>query len=139
MTIHHKTKAQIILPKYPEKIYYSHMINRTAIILTYKEDAVRYLNEVDPCKSSVMTLNDLNNDGNIFLVQDESIESREDLESWLELNYKNIFEYELNGWYSDSKLWPSPLSLELFKRWFQADYRSAMIDLCDEPLYDDDL
>jgi hypothetical protein len=115
------------------------MINRTAIILTYKEEAVRYLNEVDPYNSGDMTIEDLNKDGNLFLIQNESIESKEDLENWVLLNFENLFEYELNGWYTDPSLWPTPLTVDLFYKWFQVDYRSMIIDLCEDPLFDDDL
>jgi hypothetical protein len=41
-------------------------------------------------------------------------------ERWLEENWQEIFEHELNAWAKDQTQWPEKRSLGLFKTWFKA-------------------
>ena len=40
-----------------------------------------------------------------------------------------IFEFELNAWYSDPGLWPEARSVEFIDRWVRIDLHSMLIDL----------
>jgi len=55
------------------------------------------------------------------------------------MNFKNLFESELEGWYTDPDLWPKPLTLKLFHKWFDTEFHTVIIDTVDKPLFDDGL
>src|SRR5262249_34355824 len=56
-----------------------------------------------------------------------------DLDALLEEFWEEIFEAELNAW--DSDRWPTPLTRELFARWFDAEVTESVYDLTpEEPL-----
>ena len=85
------------------------MLNRTAILLRYKEPFVRWINETDPDPEGT----------EIAVRQDEqtaylihTIENRDDLDDWIALNYETLFEMELWQRYTDEALWPSNRTLE---------------------------
>ena len=80
------------------------MINRAAVILRYKEPFVRWINDADPYEDNPgKTPENANKDRNVYLITDEDGET---VEEWISLNYKTLFENELEGWYSDESLWP---------------------------------
>src|SRR5689334_17734632 len=67
------------------------------------------------------------------------VEDEEEFESWLALNGETLFEAELDGWYSDPKLWPRDRSVALFKEWCTFELHTLVVDTGGTPLYDDDL
>jgi hypothetical protein len=50
---------------------------------------------------------------------------------------EEIFQEQLAGWYRDESVWPQDRSFDEFRRWFDYQHHSMMIDLCDEPLIHD--
>jgi hypothetical protein len=50
---------------------------------------------------------------------------------------EEIFKEQLAGWYGDESAWPQDRSFDEFRRWFDYQHHSMMIDLCDEPLIRD--
>jgi hypothetical protein len=111
------------------------MLNRTAIIVRYREPFVRWINEADPIPDS----------SDIAVEQDEQtvyliheIEDRSELEEWLAANYEALFETELYGWYTDEALWPKNRTLELFHEWVHVEYHSMVVDVVEGPLVDDE-
>lgn len=42
--------------------------------------------------------------------------------------YKQLFELELNGWYTDKTLWPRNRSYKLFCVWFQIEIHTEVFD-----------
>jgi len=92
------------------------MINRSAIILKYKEPFVRWINEADPYDHDIaLSLKEANEDRNVYLITEEG---GEDFEKWISLNYKKLFEIELNDWYTDESLWPEKRNKKTFNEWF---------------------
>jgi hypothetical protein len=45
-----------------------------------------------------------------------------------------IFEDQLNGWYRLASAWPTDRSFENFNRWFEYDFHSMLVDLCENRL-----
>jgi hypothetical protein len=116
------------------------MINRTALILRYKEPAIRWINETDPVnKNPGITQMKLNQDRTVYLISERDGENDKILEKWIKLNYKNLFESELEDWYTDPDLWPTPLTLKLFHKWFTVECHSVLIDTVGGKIFDDDL
>lgn len=98
------------------------------------------MNEVDPsAEDAGITIEDTNDERTIYLISDEDGDTRETVERWLETNYSELFEAELEGWYSDPGLWPENRTLKLFKEWFEVECHTVLIDTVDDAIYDEDI
>lgn len=116
------------------------MINRAAIILRYKEPAIRWINDADPVNENPgITEKELNQECTIYLISDEDADSDQTVEAWIKRNYIELFEAELDGWYTDSDLWPNPITLKLFNEWFTVECHSVLIDTVGDKIFDDGL
>ena len=112
------------------------MLNRTALVIRYKEPALRWINENDP-DSPPMTLEEVNEDNTVYLVADDAAESPEHTRRWLKKNFRTVFESELEGWYTDEDMWPANLTLKLFEEWFDAEFHGVVLDTVGGLLEDD--
>lgn len=114
------------------------MVNRTALLLRYKEPAIRWINEADPIEDAiVLSEKEVNAERTVYLISDDDGESGVTQQAWVKKNYQNLFESELEGWYTDPDLWPNPRTLNLFHKWFDTEFHSVIIDTVDELLFDD--
>lgn len=113
------------------------MLNRTALILRYKEPALRWINESDP-EGHQTTLEQVNANQTVYLVDDDAADTREKTRRWLKKNYLFFFESELEGWLTEDE-WPDELTLKLFGEWFDAEFHGVVLDAVDGPLEDDGL
>jgi hypothetical protein len=111
------------------------MLNRSALIVRYKQPFVDWVNAVDSSPENPVTLNDVNDENNVYLIE---IEDQEELEEWLELNHQDLFEDELYGWYTDPSRWPQDRSLDLFKKWCNFELYTMVFDTGSSPLEDDE-
>jgi hypothetical protein len=50
-------------------------------------------------------------------------------DAWLRKNYLMMFEYELNGWWTDEAAWPTDRSFKNFKTFFKIHFTSMVLDL----------
>ena len=115
------------------------MLNRAALLLRYKDPAVRWINAVDPNPSAVpVTVEDVNSERTVYLISDEDADSSDGVRNWVEANFRALFESELEAWYTDPELWPSPLSLELFDEWFAVECHSMVLDTVGGAIVDDE-
>jgi hypothetical protein len=112
------------------------VINRAAIILRYREPAVRWINEADPYDAPGITREVVNQERTVYLIRAEDAETSAAVDEWIELNYRQLFEAELQGWYTDPTLWPQDLTLQLFREWFDVEYHSVLIDTVGGRIYD---
>lgn len=109
------------------------MINRAAVVVYANEPLVDWINDVDFAMD--MTLDEVNEECTVFLIADEDAEQ---FDEWLENNFRMIFEKELEGWYTDSELWPEELTLELFNEWFSLSLHTVVEDTADTPIEEDE-
>ncbi len=116
------------------------MINRAAILLKYRKPAIKWIIDADPYNDVPgLTLEDINSERTIYLVDEEVADSPEAIDSWLKANHQLLFETELESWYADPSLWPKDLSYEQFKKWFDPECHSVIQDTLKAPLVDDEL
>ena len=116
------------------------MINRGAVILKYKEPAVKWIYEADPVDDDPgITMKDVNCENTIYLVTNEDCDGEVAVERWIRRNYKVLFESELEGWYTDPALWPKTRTYKKFKEWFEVEYHSVLIDTVGGEIYDDEI
>jgi len=116
------------------------MINRAAVILRYKEPAIKWINEADPYNDNPgITIESVNEERTVYLISDKDADTPEDVEKWIKLNYDVLFESELEGWYTDEELWPKSRSMNLFRKWFAVECHTVIEDTVDSPIEDDEI
>ena len=116
------------------------MLNRAAVILRYKEPAVEWINSVEPGDGDEqITLEEVNQERTVYLISDQDAEADTTLERWIEAGYAELFEVELEGWYTDESLWPQERTLKLFHEWFEVECHSVIVDTVGTPIVDEDL
>ena len=115
------------------------MINRAAVILKYKKPAVTWINDADPVDNNPgITLLSANEDKIVYLIREEDAVTPEILNQWIKLNYKVLFESELEGWYTDEGLWPKNRDLNIFYEWFEIECHTVIEDTVDLPIENDE-
>ena len=116
------------------------MINRAAIILKYKEPAIKWINDADPYNENPgISLESVNEENTVYLISDQDADSPDVLKNWIQLNYEALFEHELDGWYTDENLWPKKRDLKLFHKWFEIEIHTVIIDTVGLPIKDDEV
>ncbi len=117
------------------------MINRSAVILKYKDPAVKWINEADPYDDDPgITAASVNTDRTVYLVREEDADGPDALkEEWVSLNYEALFENELEGWYTDESLWPQDRTLDLFYKWFDVECHTVIIDTIGSPIENEEI
>jgi hypothetical protein len=116
------------------------MLNRAAIILKYKEPAIRWVNEADPSpESDPLSLEDANMERTVYLISEDDADGDKSVDRWLRTNYETLFESELEGWYTDPSLWPKERTWKQFREWFDVECHTMLIDTVGDAIYDDEL
>ena len=105
-------------------------LNRTAIVLRPKQPFIDWINECDPDGRPV-TLEEVSDDNTVYLIS----EDRDDnVERAMRGYWREIFEEELFGWYTDESLWPKRLTYTMFRKWFDVEVHSVVRELGDDAL-----
>ncbi len=113
------------------------MLNRAALILRYRQPFVDWINAADPSPiSGALTLEEVNSEHTVYLIE---VEDEDELAQWLADHHQELFEEELNGWYTDPKLWPRDRSLKKLQEWCSLEFHSVVLDTGESPLEDDEL
>ena len=60
-------------------------------------------------------------------------------EHYYDKRYKQLFESEIEDWYTDESLWPKNRTRKLFDEWFDVDCHSVLIDTVDGKIIDDEI
>ena len=113
------------------------MINRAAVILKYKAPFIQWVNDADPYKDNPgITLESENKDCTVYLILEDDAEN---LEEGRSLKFKQLFESEIEDWYTDESLWPKHRNRKLFDKWFDLECHSVLIDTVDGKIVDDEI
>jgi len=113
------------------------MINRSAVILKCKEPFIKWVNDADPYKDDPgITIESANQDRTVYLILENDAEK---LEEWISLNFKELFESELEDWYTDESLWPKKRNRKIFNEWFEVQCHSVLIDTVGSKIVDDEI
>lgn len=107
----------------PISILYS-TINRSAVSIKPKRNFFDWINYTYP-DSHI----DKMDENCIYLVRER--DSNEEIEKWLEKNYDDIFQNEMNGWITDESAWIQNRTFKLFKEYFDYEIHSMIWDLED--------
>ena len=81
----------------------------------------------------------MHQDRTVYLISEGDVDGENAVEKWLRANFGNLFEAELECWYTDPALWPQKRTLRLFHEWFDVEYHSVIMDTVGGELYDDEV
>ena len=109
-------------------------LNRHLVFLVPKQPVLDWLASVDDEPGKPLTLEQLCDDNDGFLLPQNVTDSHEQAVKWVEKRWQMFFEHFLDGWVTDESLWPPKLSLKLFREWFDIQYHSMLWDLAELPL-----
>ena len=110
------------------------MLNRSVATVRVKEPFFQWVKSLpDPADVSKDIIN---HDNTAYLLP--NLEYGFEEEELLEQFYDLIFEEQLNGWCTDKNTWPKNRDLESFKKWFDVEFHSVVLDLVDAPLQEDE-
>ena len=114
------------------------MLNRGAVILKYREPMVRWIHEADPYNEDPgITAESLTQERTVYLISEGEADGEHGVEKWVKANFRVLFENELEDWYTDSDLWPKKRTLAEFRRWFEVEYHSVIVDTVGGEIFDD--
>ena len=111
-------------------------INRTAIVVRPDQPFLDWLHRADPT-SIELSLEDLRREPTVYLLPE--CENEEEARECLEEVCGQIFEEQLDGWYRVPSKWPNRRDLDAFDRWFEWSFHSVVVDLCDDPLLQEEI
>lgn len=113
------------------------MINRSALLVRLKQPFIDWINETDPSDTrEKLTAAEANEDRTVYLIDEDEAEF---VDKWLELNFRQVFECELEDWVVDTELWPQDLTRELFDEWCLVECHTVVVDTVGSPIVDDDM
>jgi hypothetical protein len=112
------------------------MINRAAVILKYKKPFIDWINNSDPIKNTCITIDKANEDRTVYLINEDEAD---DFEKWISHNYSQLFESELEDWFTVQSLWLKKRTRTLFDKWFSIQCHSILIDTVGGSIYDDEI
>jgi len=53
-------------------------------------------------------------------------------------HHEELFEEELNGWYTEPALWPRDRSFKMLQEWCSRELHTVVVDTGESPLEDDE-
>jgi len=110
------------------------VLNRSSLIVRPKQPFLDWVNSYD---GSSFPSSEVDHDQTVYLIPEYLNEL--DSHQVLKQVYETIFELELEGWCLDEGKWPNLRTLAIFKEWFTVEFHSMVIDLCGDPLIEDEL
>lgn len=105
--------------------YFFESINRNAIVVKPREALFNWINGIYP-DSPVYQVNE----GTVYLIKERP--SNQHIKNWLKRNFDQIFQNELNNWYTDENAWPPKRTYRQFKEWFDVEIHLMVVDMEDD-------
>lgn len=106
-------------------------VNRSVIIVIPQLPFWNWLNNLPDSDLSGMSLEDLQEDANSYLI--DACENADEVWDEVENRIEEIFAAELADWCEDQAEWPD-LAPEIFSEWFAIELSSIVTDLSSTPL-----
>lgn len=100
-------------------------VNRAALIIRPREPYLAWVASLDADAPTAAEA--LRGTSTVYLVTDAG-DGTESGPALVEV-FEEIFERELESWWSDHARWPKPLDLATFERWFEVSGQSLVFDM----------
>lgn len=108
------------------------MVNRGVLIVRPKQPYLDWAAGLDDSN----LVPDAHGERTVYLIPE--FESDDEAAEILADLYAEIFERELDDWYTDESVWPQDRTLAMFNQWFDIEFHSVVEDLCAYALEDDE-
>ena len=113
---------------------HQYSLNRSAVLLRPTQALLDWLLTVSPEFGESLTLEEVQEDTDVYLIPDESITGAKQAIRYIEKHWKTLFEVLLEEWIVDESLWPEKRTLKLFREWFEPIYCGMVWDLARDPI-----
>jgi hypothetical protein len=110
-------------------------VNRYVAIIKPREPFYQWLISISDGYPDI-TLEEMRRDCLSLLAPE--LDREEEFLSFIEAVYEYLFEFELGAWHLDKTEWPQDRNFELFRKWFDIEIHSEVIDLLDEEIVKED-
>lgn len=107
------------------------IINRNMFIVKPKEPYVDWIN-AQPDQKTPVTLSHFHRDCHTLLIPE--VLGDDEAHEYIQTFKLEIFDFELNSWIRDPKVWPKGRTSAMFDEWFDLEYHSMILDLAKDPL-----
>jgi hypothetical protein len=107
-------------------------VNRSVIILRPKQPFLDWLSALPGSFEPLPSLSELRENSNAILVP--AVDRLGELAEFMAEHCIELFRAELADWCEDDRLWPQPLTPEMFAQWFDLGVHGIVTDLVEEPL-----
>ena len=101
-------------------------INRALIVVKPKQIFADWVNAHPDSAGFTTTLDSLREDSTAYLIPE--FDSDQEAQEYLEDLSTDIFEIELESWYSNESFWPKRRDYKTFLEWFDIEFHSMIID-----------
>ncbi len=106
------------------------MLNRCVAIAKAREPFLEWLEGLpDPCD---VTLDEVNRCTTSYLLP--YFEEDHEWDGILSRYFDLIFEDQLAAWWLDEADWPAKRGIRTFKKWFDVEFHTIVLDLVDGPI-----
>ena len=105
-------------------------IKRAAVVIKPKQLFVDWMNSI--FSDEKYTLDKLIRDNLTFLIP--TFDNPDDTIKYLKKTFHKIFDWELNGWWTDRDDWPENRNWKMFQEWFDIEIGSEVFDLVGSPI-----
>jgi len=102
--------------------------NRSFILIKPKKPFVKWVNGYNKNK---IPEDQIISSRTLYMVNDIEDDSPSEIENLMKINYEDIFTHELWSWNTDEDYFPSNISFEIFKEWFDYEF----IEMCFDTLH----
>ena len=104
------------------------VVNRAAVILL-PTNAYFEWTKTCPGANPAITLAHVREDPTVFLIPGADTPA-----TWVDDNYLDLFEHELEGWSTNEAVWPQNRTRELFHEYFEAHIGTMVLDMVEGPV-----
>ncbi len=105
------------------------LLSRSAITISYKKPFIEWNNKLTP---DMLLDENILGESKTYLTH----ELFDDAERLVKKYYKDIFEIELDGMWTNENDWPQKRTFKLFNEWFNYEVSDFVVDLSNKNLYD---
>ena len=110
-------------------------INRNAVMVRPKQPFLDWIRSL-PGQAIPISLDSLRTDCDVYLLPE--VKDSEQAMRYLQRQCAEVFKNQLEGWDTEESSWPTNLNWRTFKRWFDIEVHSIVVDLSDEPIEEEE-
>ncbi|MFH0753091.1 MAG: hypothetical protein V2A70_00825 [Candidatus Omnitrophota bacterium] len=102
-----------------------------AVIVRRKQPFIDWIKYHDPEYDAVDEKHD---EKSVYLLSEKD---GDDWDKYVKKHFLDIFENELEGWYTGPEMWPADRSWKVFNEWIDFEVQTMVYDLVDSPVEKD--